>query len=307
MSARSDELSNTLLADSNSNHDLTAQTAQGTVMAEQVSHNVVDNSESMGESPVDVAANQTNTTSAEYGTTTTEYFDNTISSTLEASQAANEHAVQTISLSASMQPEAQVLSEAEPSAGDAEGLFNEADIVLDSTALEDSNAEYAQLVNGIHDVATPGEDEGMREGSVDVSLNSDTEGSRGDASEMKKDDKHHVRSNSVKKPTTFSKVSVTKNFLAKSATATPPLVKAGEKPSPAGTPVQPSALRPRLIAKTGTAIAQKTRLGSEPTGGPDASKVWNKNRREYLQTTIYVWEANPSSSRCSTAAEAIHR
>ena len=35
----------------------------------------------------------------------------------------------------------------------------------------------------------------------------------------------HVRSNSVKKPTSFKAVSVTKNFLAKAGTPTPPIAK----------------------------------------------------------------------------------
>lgn len=43
------------------------------------------------------------------------------------------------------------------------------------------------------------------------------------------DGKHHARSNSVKKPITFKAVSVTKNFLAKAGTPTPPLKGNGEK------------------------------------------------------------------------------
>jgi hypothetical protein len=43
-----------------------------------------------------------------------------------------------------------------------------------------------------------------------------------------KDAKGHVRSGSVKKPTSFKSVSVTKNFLAKAATAQP-VVRPGEK------------------------------------------------------------------------------
>ena len=36
---------------------------------------------------------------------------------------------------------------------------------------------------------------------------------------------HHVRSNSVKKPTSFKAVSVTKNFLAKAGAPAPPVAK----------------------------------------------------------------------------------
>ncbi len=54
---------------------------------------------------------------------------------------------------------------------------------------------------------------------VDGSVGSDTETGKTTASDTSVKDvseiKHHVRSNSVKKPTTFKAVSVTKNFLAK--------------------------------------------------------------------------------------------
>lgn len=40
------------------------------------------------------------------------------------------------------------------------------------------------------------------------------------------DTPHHARSNSVKKPTTFKAVSVTKNFLAKAGTPSAPTAKA---------------------------------------------------------------------------------
>lgn len=83
------------------------------------------------------------------------------------------------------------------------------------------------MTNGVHDAASQGSviEDG---GSQDVSaVNSDTEMSKAEALEMK-DGHLHVRTNSVKKPATFSKISVTKNFLAKSATA-PVAAKTGEK------------------------------------------------------------------------------
>lgn len=57
---------------------------------------------------------------------------------------------------------------------------------------------------------------------VDTSGASDSDGTD------VKDAKGHVRSGSVKKPTSFKSVSVTKNFLAKAATAQP-VVRTGEK------------------------------------------------------------------------------
>jgi hypothetical protein len=92
-----------------------------------------------------------------------------------------------------------------------------------------------------------------------------------------------VRSNSVKKPTSFKSVSVTKNFLAKSAVSTP-AARPGEKVAPAGQ-TNTSTLqtaKPRLVAKSGSGIGNVPRSSlSKVNGsgsGPDASKVWNKNQ-----------------------------
>jgi len=50
------------------------------------------------------------------------------------------------------------------------------------------------------------------------------------------------------------------------------------KASPAN-PVAPPATKPRLIAKSGASLQlQKARQNAESPSGPDASKVWNKNR-----------------------------
>ena len=60
--------------------------------------------------------------------------------------------------------------------------------------------------------------------AVDGSVGSDTDTGgplkSEAASKDESDSKHHARSNSVKKPTTFKAVSVTKNFLAKAGTPT---------------------------------------------------------------------------------------
>ncbi|KXL50044.1 MAG: hypothetical protein FE78DRAFT_250133 [Acidomyces sp. 'richmondensis'] len=105
-----------------------------------------------------------------------------------------------------------------------------------------------------------------------VGINSDIEKKEGSS--------HHNRTSSVKKPTTFSKVSVTKNFLAKTASPTPVTSKIGDKPSPLGVAAQPATTaKPRLVAKTGALQSmQKARAGTDSVSGPDASKVWNKNR-----------------------------
>lgn len=243
-------------------------------MAEQVSHNVVNNTESTGGSPlVDVAANPTSIASAEHGTNE-QPINETKTDNAHESQHANEHATDVNAIA----------SAAEPSAGEAQDTIVETPTAAsEPNTFDKDSAGQAPLVNGVSDAMSAGDGEG----SVDLSQNSDNEGSRGDVPEQQKDGMHHVRSNSVKKPTTFSKVSVTKNFLAKSATAAPVAAKPSDKPSPAGTPPQAASIaKPRLIAKTGTSLRdiQKARLSAEPTGGPDASKVWNKNRRMSLQT-----------------------
>jgi hypothetical protein len=224
------------------NGESAAQTVRDTVMAEQVSHNVVNDSVSASASaPADVAANQTTTPSAAPGThtpTPTQLPDTTDTS---ATTAANIEATDANS---------SLGKPAEPSAGDA--------------APPKAHDEPSKLPNGFHDVIES-------DGSVGVS--SDAEGQRKDA--------QHVRTNSVKKPTTFSKVSVTKNFMAKTASPVPAAAKIGEKPSPLSSVAQPvNTAKPRLVAKTGALQSiQKARAGSESASGPDASKVWNKNRR----------------------------
>ena len=65
--------------------------------------------------------------------------------------------------------------------------------------------------------------------AVDGSAGSDTDTGGPLKSEVKSteesDYSHHARSNSVKKPTTFKAVSVTKNFLAKAGTPATPAAK----------------------------------------------------------------------------------
>lgn len=64
---------------------------------------------------------------------------------------------------------------------------------------------------------------------ADGSVGSDTETAKplisDDAAKETIESPHHVRSNSIKKPTSFKAVSVTKNFLAKAGTASNPNAK----------------------------------------------------------------------------------
>jgi hypothetical protein len=120
-----------------------------------------------------------------------------------------------------------------------------------------------------------------------------------DTDSGRKESAGHARSNSVKKPTTFKAVSVTKSFLAKVVTGTQ-VARPGEKgwqtaptmdrvdraaatPSPGpGALASAQAAKPRLVAKS-TLGGLGLRSGASGNGGspagPDASKVWNKNRR----------------------------
>ncbi|KAK4494585.1 hypothetical protein PRZ48_013941 [Zasmidium cellare] len=244
-----------------------------TVMAEQSGHNVVSNSQSTSGSPlVDVAATTTTTDDALSGTQPPTNAETT-SARPELSKSAAESAPDN-SLAG---PDATNKA-AEPSAGDAA-----------IAAADDASANHvdgrpgagSDLVNGIRDDASQGDvrdDRSNADVSVDVSINSDTDNSRGDAFE-KKDGHHHTRTNSVKKPTTFSKVTATKNFMNKIAPVAPTAPKVGEKPSPVAAAVMQPSSRPRLVAKTGASLAslQSKRTGEGPSG-PDASKVWNKNR-----------------------------
>jgi hypothetical protein len=135
--------------------------------------------------------------------------------------------------------------------------------------------------------------------NADASGGSDTDTSRTDAADLSHGaGAGHVRSNSVKKPTTFKSVSVTKNFLAK-ATPAAPNVRTGEKGmetemicahrpklTVTGTAAGPGpaqlTAKPRLVAKSalGNAGSRSGLLKTNGASGPDASKVWNKNRRK---------------------------
>lgn len=101
------------------------------------------------------------------------------------------------------------------------------------------------------------------------------------------DGKHHARSNSVKKPTIFKAVSVTKNFLAKAGSPTPPHKGNGDK-APSTTTASGNASvpapRPRLVAKsasghqTSTPKSMNSASKNGNGSGPDPNQVWNRNR-----------------------------
>ncbi|KAJ0118950.1 hypothetical protein J7T55_013206 [Diaporthe amygdali] len=135
-----------------------------------------------------------------------------------------------------------------------------------------ANVVVDKLVNDIVD-------EVVNSAEVSVSGGSDTE-----ASKSRSDDKGHVRSSSVKKPTSFKSVPINKSFQAKlassSAAAKVPEKTASTASSTAGPPSTSSTPKPRLVAKTTGTLrdASKSSLAQNGRPAPDGNAVWNKNR-----------------------------
>nr|POE71863.1 hypothetical protein CFP56_11739 [Quercus suber] len=224
-------------------------------MAEQIHHHVVDKSESASAStaPADVALNTINHPSAVSG-------HHTISVDLVDANTTDLLATEILTSEADT---ATAVHAENPSAGKA---AEDAVYVVPSKAILQHRAtgDGPQAEVSHPEGDTDELHNGMLDGSVDNSNQSDTDASRGDASENQKE-RNHARTNSVKKPATFSKVSVTKTFLAKSATPVPVAVKQGEKPAVLGTPAALVA-RPRLVAKSGSGLQslQKPRVAVAP-------------------------------------------
>jgi len=173
------------------------------------------------------------------------------------------------------------------------------------TVLQNANPNTSQRVdehvfstvpaiNGVHDTEDRRQDAENTESNaasaeVSVSGGSDTEASKAGNNQSTADDKGHLRTDSkVKKFASFKSVSVNKTFLAAKTPGTATPSKLGEKISLTSTttPAGPNSttLRPRLVAKTGSGLrdaTSKSALGVNGVkpGAPDASAVWNKNRR----------------------------
>jgi hypothetical protein len=182
-----------------------------------------------------------------------------------------------------------------------------------TTEISSQDVPFGQLqplVNGSTDKNESKEDSaepieaGGLSAEVSVSGGSDTETSKAETSKAAGDDKGHARTAStVKKLASFKPVSVNKTFLAaKGVVSTTPL-KLGEKPAMGTTTTQtgpPTTApnRPRLVAKTGSGLRDSSPRSATPANGgkpatPDASAVWNKNRRTLPSNTfVCCWYAN---------------
>ncbi|KAF2121525.1 hypothetical protein BDV96DRAFT_215823 [Lophiotrema nucula] len=258
-------------ADRSDNSRVAADTDPELVMAEQITHDVVKQAQSVGgPAPIDDPATTTNVP-AGYGdapsapTTTSQ----------KPSDASPPPTTNAPSRDADQIDGARPADKADDDTPSAP---------VDQTQLDTAIDESREpLVNGDAGDLSPSEDVASQQALGDVSGGSDTDISRpGSVDPAKERPAGHLRSNSVKKPASFKSVSVTKNFLAKSAVSTP-VPGASQKPPPVGQ-TNASILqttKPRLVAKAGPGLGSLQRGGVSKlngTAGPDASKVWNKNQ-----------------------------
>ncbi|PSN62075.1 hypothetical protein BS50DRAFT_638655 [Corynespora cassiicola Philippines] len=229
-------------------------------MAEQITHDVVKEAQSMGgPSPIDDTATSTSNTAGDGGAPSGP--TNAKPTTSEA------HSTSTNATNATTTQADSVQAPGKDGADTA------------STGTESAKESKEQIVNG--DSGEQSASESLQ-AVGDASGGSDTDISRPGSVDQSKRAGGHLRSNSVKRPASFKSVSVTKNFLAKSAVSTPP-ARAGEKAAPTGQPAVSTQQtgKARLVAKSGSGIGNVSRSLSKMNGttsGPDASKVWNKNQ-----------------------------
>ncbi|GAM85043.1 hypothetical protein ANO11243_030460 [Dothideomycetidae sp. 11243] len=138
-----------------------------------------------------------------------------------------------------------------------------------------SVADTASVQGSVADV-DPTRDTGSVTDAFDPGAGgSDTDTSRADTNEQKEGS--GIRS--AKKPALFKAVSVTRSFLAKTASASvgakvdakQALANLAQGPSPA-------LARPRLVAKSGSGLRDSPRPRSGADSPADGTTVWNKNR-----------------------------
>ncbi|KAF1966093.1 hypothetical protein BU23DRAFT_560553 [Bimuria novae-zelandiae CBS 107.79] len=235
-------------------------------MAEQITQDVVKEAQSMGgPSPIDDTASTTNDSA---GNGEAPSGPNTLDLKPSDDPTMNS-ATPPDSSSAAAQP-------AETVGGTGDGSTATTDDHVSSDT--PSNDTKDHLVNGDAGETSATESQNtIGEGSG----GSDTDISRPGSVDPAKQSGGHLRTNSsLKKPAAFKSVSVTKNFLAKSAVTTPAARPGDKAPASSTAPVSTlQTARPRLVAKSGG--SNTPRMLSKLNGassGPDASKVWNKNQ-----------------------------
>ncbi|KAF2273004.1 uncharacterized protein EI97DRAFT_192399 [Westerdykella ornata] len=256
-------------------------------MAEQIAHDVVKEAQSMGgPSPIDDTATSTNTPAGDgKAPSETPNAQPRYTDTETEKESRTEGAAGTATdTSDKAGPDAPDVSQSPPLARHIDKVQNHAkgsDKGQDAAVTTTDKKEA--LVNGDSGEQSAPEDFSAPQTAGEVSGASDTDISRPGSVDQTKRDAGHLRTSSLKKPPSFKSVSVTKNFLAKSAVSTP-TARPGDKASGVGqtsTATQPTA-KPRLVAKSGSGIGNISRSSlSKANGlgtGPDASKVWNKNQ-----------------------------
>ncbi|KAL1591373.1 hypothetical protein SLS60_011986 [Paraconiothyrium brasiliense] len=237
------------------------------VMAEQITHDVVKEAQSVGgPAPIDDTASTTNN-SAGNGEAPSGLNVHNLNHS-------NDPTITSATTPASTANAARPFETADGGIGNAPAATSERQVTPDTS----SNEKREQLANGDTGESSATESQNaLGEGSV----GSDTDISRPGSVDPAKQPGVHVRTNStVKKPAAFKSVSVTKNFLAKSAVSAP-VARSGDKipPSSSAAASAVQTARPRLVAKSGGSNTPRSLGKLNGAGsGPDASKVWNKNQ-----------------------------
>ncbi|KAF2873383.1 hypothetical protein BDV95DRAFT_592763 [Massariosphaeria phaeospora] len=254
-------------------------------MAEQITHDVVKEAQSMGaQSPIDATATSPNSAAGDGEASNSTAHPNP-SEPLQSPPTNAPSANAPTSDATQTSEKADGESDAVSYSGIPSQCSTNAPQPLANQDASDvvANEDAEHLVNGDAGDTASLEDAASQQAIADASGGSDTDISRpGSVDPLKERPGGHLRSNSVKKPASFKSVSVTKNFLAKSAVSTP-VARPGEKAAPVGQ-TNASALlsaKPRLVAKSGSGLGNVPRAVAKVNGagpGPDASKVWNKNQ-----------------------------
>lgn len=204
-------------------------------MAEQISQNVVNEAQSMGDpSPIDVSASSTQPSGAggealpENSNANPKSSNEEAFSTNETASAAPnvDSTVITDTGSSKLRDVNSTEAQAMGSADDLRSAPLDSERKSSDQAGLDNAAEH--LTNG--DTASHiASEDGQISSIPEHGVGSDTDISRpGSVDPTKEDATRHERSNSIKKPTSFKSVSVTKSFLAKAAGAPVP-TKTGDK------------------------------------------------------------------------------
>ncbi|KAL9052954.1 MAG: hypothetical protein Q9162_005071 [Coniocarpon cinnabarinum] len=161
---------------------------------------------------------------------------------------------------------------------------------LEPSAANDGTTSFAsQLSNQQNGMLHP--EYAVTNGNIPLSAYSDPSPSATEAAELewrRPSLDRNDRSNLFKKPTSFKTVSVTKNFLAKSSSglASPNKTGVDKVSSPSPVPsANASAAKPRLIAKSVRDARSPALAGPGAAAAPDASKVWNRNKRKKAAPT----------------------